>query len=251
MSTPITYESVLWERYRTAFDWTPEGSQRVLDVGCGNAIFTQWLRAKAVQVCGFDHNLGQVAYGHRRYPDLLLFVGAGEAVPLRDESFDGVICSEVLEHVDNDQSTLDEIHRLLRPGGWLILTTPHAGLFAWLDGENVVNGAFEFVRRLRLPKPGGGRLLDRFRFRAHRHYTLEQIEALLRGRFAIERTYRGGFFLYPVLYLVEKCLESFAGVSLVEADYRRLRRLRDLDYHCACGRWAYNLAILARKTGGS
>ena len=42
----------------------------------------------------------------------------------RDKSLDGVICSEVLEHVPNYQAALDEIARVLRPGGKLLITSP-------------------------------------------------------------------------------------------------------------------------------
>jgi len=42
----------------------------------------------------------------------------------RDKSLDGVICSEVLEHVPNYQAALDEFARVLRPGGKLLITSP-------------------------------------------------------------------------------------------------------------------------------
>jgi len=43
---------------------------------------------------------------------------------LQDKSLDGVICSEVLEHVPNYQAALDEFARVLRPGGKLLITSP-------------------------------------------------------------------------------------------------------------------------------
>jgi ubiquinone/menaquinone biosynthesis C-methylase UbiE len=51
-----------------------------------------------------------------------------EKIPLEDESFDVVLCSEVLEHVPEPTHALDEFVRLLRPGGQLILTAPFASL---------------------------------------------------------------------------------------------------------------------------
>jgi SAM-dependent methyltransferase len=50
---------------------------------------------------------------------------ASEAQPLRDETFDGVLLNEVLEHVGDEQATLREIHRVLRPGGHLALMSPN------------------------------------------------------------------------------------------------------------------------------
>lgn len=50
---------------------------------------------------------------------------ASEALPLRDESFDGVLLNEVLEHVADQQATLREIRRVLRTGGHLALMSPN------------------------------------------------------------------------------------------------------------------------------
>jgi SAM-dependent methyltransferase len=46
------------------------------------------------------------------------------AVPAPDESFDAVICSHVLEHVEDDRAALTETLRVLRPGGWAIVLVP-------------------------------------------------------------------------------------------------------------------------------
>lgn len=51
-------------------------------------------------------------------------IASGEALPLKSNSFDAVICSEVLEHVRDPRIVLDEIARVLRPGGRLLLTVP-------------------------------------------------------------------------------------------------------------------------------
>jgi len=45
-------------------------------------------------------------------------------VPVPDGAYDAVVCSELLEHVPHPQQVLDEAHRLLRPGGVLLLTAP-------------------------------------------------------------------------------------------------------------------------------
>jgi SAM-dependent methyltransferase len=51
-------------------------------------------------------------------------VGDARFLPFVDGSFDGIICNEVLEHVFEKEKVLDEIRRVLRPGGWIILTAP-------------------------------------------------------------------------------------------------------------------------------
>lgn len=248
MSTPITYRDLLLDRYRQVFDWVPaDGVGRLLDVGCGNALFTQWLRQRAAVIHGCDHNARGCRRGRRDYPELHLLACAAERLPYPDDSFDCVVCSDTIEHVDDDVAAVRELVRVLRPGGTLVLTTPQGGLCGWLDGENLVNGAFELVRRLRLPKPGGGRLLERFRFRPHRHYPRRKLLALLGDGLRIEEVRQTGLFLYPFLYLLEKIAESFFGRDLVTADYRALRRLRDWDYRCPFGDLAFNIAVRARK----
>ena len=46
------------------------------------------------------------------------------AVPLRSCSFDAVICQHVLEHIEDDRSAIAEIYRILRPGGWALISVP-------------------------------------------------------------------------------------------------------------------------------
>lgn len=45
-------------------------------------------------------------------------------IPFPDACFDGIICSHVLEHVDDDRAALAELHRVLKPGGWAIVLAP-------------------------------------------------------------------------------------------------------------------------------
>jgi SAM-dependent methyltransferase len=61
-------------------------------------------------------------------------VPAGDALPFADRSFDAVLAFEVVEHVDDDTGLLEEVARVSRPGGVLILSTPiHASMWSPLD----------------------------------------------------------------------------------------------------------------------
>lgn len=55
----------------------------------------------------------------------------GQTLPFPDNSFDGALCTQVLEHVANPAALLDEIHRILKPGGRLVLSAP----FLWEEHE--------------------------------------------------------------------------------------------------------------------
>ena len=61
-----------------------------------------------------------------------------QALPFPDESFDALLCSHVLEHVEDDRRAMRELHRVLRPGGWGIVMVPqHGGLAETLEDPSV------------------------------------------------------------------------------------------------------------------
>lgn len=255
MSTPVTYRDLLIDRYRLIYDWIPAGAERVLDVGCGNGLFTQWLGRKARFVAGTDHNAGQIRQAREGARGGVFVVAEGERLPFATGSFDAVVMSDVLEHMRDDREALREAWRVLTPGGRLLISLPNRGPLAWLDGDNLVNGLVWGISRLRLPRrgrTGGGKrfLYEGFVFRRHRHYGLRDLDRLLGGKGRIERRYYGGTFVWPLAYLIEKAIEVFGGKPLVATDYRLLRRLRGADFRIRLGHWSYNLVVAVAKPGG-
>lgn len=88
---------------------------RLLDVGCGQRPYEKTFFAGADQYIGCDY------LSDRSRPDV---VCSALDLPFPDDSFDTVVSTEVLEHVPNPQRALREMHRVLKPGGFLILSTP-------------------------------------------------------------------------------------------------------------------------------
>jgi SAM-dependent methyltransferase len=86
-----------------------------LDVGCGHKPYEKTFFAGAEKYVGMDY------LTNRSQPDV---VGSGTDIPLGDAGFDTVVCTEVLEHVPDPLKALREMHRVLKPGGHLILSTP-------------------------------------------------------------------------------------------------------------------------------
>jgi ubiquinone/menaquinone biosynthesis C-methylase UbiE len=109
--------------------------KRVLDLGSGMGGGLVALRRAGLDVVGLDYNPAYCRItqlrGRRYKLDLPLVVGAGEALPFAAAGFDGVICLDVLEHVQQPARVLAEMHRVLRPGGVVLTTVPNR--FAFRD----------------------------------------------------------------------------------------------------------------------
>jgi SAM-dependent methyltransferase len=94
----------------------PLSGQRVLDLGCGPGFYTAALRAVGADVLPVDNSEDELASAGAP-PAGALIADAG-ALPLGDESVDGVFCSNLLEHTPDAAPILAEIERVLKPGGW-------------------------------------------------------------------------------------------------------------------------------------
>ncbi len=100
----------------------------VLDAGCGRGTFTAFLHERGFQMIGSDISRAALTFARQQYPQVPFAVASmEEPLPFRDEHFAAVWCTEVLEHLFDVRTTLAELHRILRPGGKLVLTTPYHG----------------------------------------------------------------------------------------------------------------------------
>ncbi|MBE7557631.1 glycosyltransferase [bacterium] len=98
---------------------------RILDVGCGSSyMITAFPQAVVCDV--LHHKLRFVGRMTSRRTCASVF-----ALPFPDGHFDEVICSQVIEHVPRDERVLDELARVLAPGGRLIIGTPDYGRWQW------------------------------------------------------------------------------------------------------------------------
>jgi len=108
---------------------------RLLDLGCGEGrhSISAYLLADA-EIVGLDLGLKDLKTAKERLTDFLtppakggycaFIQGTGHQLPFPDNSFDHVICSEVLEHIPDYPSFLREINRVLKPGGLFAVSVP-------------------------------------------------------------------------------------------------------------------------------
>jgi 2-polyprenyl-3-methyl-5-hydroxy-6-metoxy-1,4-benzoquinol methylase len=115
------------DRYRYVCQHTV--GRRVLDVASGTGYGAHVLASegRALSVMGVESDVAAVDYARRIYgSDAVRFVcSRASGVPLPPASFDVAVSFETLEHVEDEQDFLRELHRLLCPGGMLILSTPN------------------------------------------------------------------------------------------------------------------------------
>lgn len=114
-----------------------QDSERVLDCGCGMGFYLMAMgKLRRLQLVGLDSDLARLRRGQREGVPAALLSGDIHRLPFADGSFDKVLLSEVLEHLDDDRRALRELHRILRPGGILAISVPHAQYPFWWDPLN-------------------------------------------------------------------------------------------------------------------
>lgn len=110
--------------HRAIAEMAPRLEGRLLDVGCGRKPYQSLF--PAIEYIGLEIDTPENRA--RKQAD---YYYDGESFPFTEQHFDGVICNQVLEHVFTPDLFLGEIHRVLKPGGKLLLTIP----FVWDEHE--------------------------------------------------------------------------------------------------------------------
>ena len=125
------YDSIIplqryWQRGRhRVITGLAQGFDRILDVGCGSSR----ILASIPAMTGLDVQLHKLRYARRLGNQLVH--GSIFDLPFADASFDCLICSEVIEHIPAEEKAFDELSRVLKIGGRLILGTPDYDRWQW------------------------------------------------------------------------------------------------------------------------
>ncbi|MEM1172837.1 MAG: bifunctional 2-polyprenyl-6-hydroxyphenol methylase/3-demethylubiquinol 3-O-methyltransferase UbiG [Cyanobacteria bacterium P01_H01_bin.35] len=94
---------------------------KVLDVGCGGGFSCEFMAKKGTITYGIDSSATCIEAAQRHSCenslDINYKVGVAESLPYQENTFDVVICVDVLEHVSNYRQVVSEIYRVLKPGG--------------------------------------------------------------------------------------------------------------------------------------
>ncbi len=175
--------------------------RRVLDAACGPGLYAEVLVARGAQVIGFDHSPRMIDLCRERVPsgEFRVHDLANPLDWLPDSSVDLVLLALAIEYVDDRIAALRELHRVLRPGGALVLSRQHP------TGEWLRHGGSYFdVRVIKEVWSKGWTV----------HYWLAPLER------TCEELFYAGF-------LIERLLEPRPTPTAAEidpADYQRLSR---------------------------
>lgn len=102
-------------------------SHTVLDVGCGDGVLSYLISKKGFEVTGIDSSKEAIKFAQNKCikkSNISLLVGTVYTLPFADKSFDNIVCSEVIEHLENPDQLLKEIKRVWNGKGKVVITTP-------------------------------------------------------------------------------------------------------------------------------
>jgi 2-polyprenyl-3-methyl-5-hydroxy-6-metoxy-1,4-benzoquinol methylase/predicted nucleic acid-binding Zn-ribbon protein len=124
--------------------------KRVLDIASGEGYGSAYLAQVATSVVGVDIAAEAVEHAAANYqrPNLSFRIGDALDIPLPEASVDLVVSFETLEHFYDQERFLNEVKRVLRPGGTLIISTPERDIYSPVGGHA---NAFH-VRELTAPE---------------------------------------------------------------------------------------------------
>lgn len=142
---------------------------RILDAGCGNGWYAEQLLQRGASVDAIDASAAMVDHARKRLASRLSEKGQDQLslqtadltnpLPFDDARFDGIVSPLVMHYIADWRPTLREMHRVLKPGGWLLFSTHHPATemvrFApinYFKVEHVIDtwkwlGKVEFYRR--------------------------------------------------------------------------------------------------------
>ncbi|MDR1375309.1 MAG: class I SAM-dependent methyltransferase [Holosporaceae bacterium] len=170
-----------------------DGGGAIIEIGCSSGILLRylWQSFPCTQIVGTDiisktlHRISK-ELEKENIPTPLLCFDVTDC-PLANDSYDAVIALNVLEHIKDHERAVEEIHRILKPGGVFVFEVPYGeGLFDAYDVQ----------------------------LRHYRRYSDAQILKIL-NKSGLKQVYFShlGFFLYPLFWCVKKLRARYAAVE--------------------------------------
>jgi uncharacterized protein (TIRG00374 family) len=110
----------------------------IIDIGCGSGVQIKEIGKKGYSLAiGIDINLNAIRFARERsLPDTEFIIADAQYLPMKSSSADKIVCAEIIEHLKRPQNLVNEIARILKHGGAVVITTPN---------DKSVWGIYEFL----------------------------------------------------------------------------------------------------------
>jgi SAM-dependent methyltransferase len=211
-----------------------KSGMRLLDLGCGAGLFLVWLAGQTKLEChGIDLSFNSLKSAQGAGAVLDLTLGDAESLPYKNGSFDRIACNGAAHHLIDLRSALREMHRVLAPGGILVMYEPNANPLT-----NVVRSVFLSSNKYESPAD-----------LAHKDaFTPKAVHAtLLETGFTGIRTAFYDFLAYPLsgMYMDLPLSRSKTAMRILTRLESRLERFPLLKP--ICDLFAWRLLVVAAK----
>ncbi len=119
-------DNFVYQRSRLAYHFAAERVEGdVLEIGTGSGYGVEIIAPCATKFMTLDKMLPRIE-NDDRFSNVEMLEALVPPIPAPDDKFDCVVSFQVIEHIEEDEKFIDEIYRVLKPGGVLIVSTPNA-----------------------------------------------------------------------------------------------------------------------------
>jgi ubiquinone/menaquinone biosynthesis C-methylase UbiE len=238
-------------RMKLIYNWI-DNCNTLLDCGCAYGYGTKIFSTKSKETWGIDISVNSVNIAQNRYAQIKFLICESERTPFKDGYFDVIILSEIIEHTVNEVHTLNEIYRILKNNGSLILTTPQKGLFSFMDPlENIyiLNKYMPLFYKLacKIAENKFNKKISGFE-NEHKHFSIKNIEIILnnskfRNNYKIVKIHRGGLFMGVFLNNLQLIMNLMFGKKRALKLLKPLLHLKEKDYWIGYGFLSYHMGL--------
>jgi SAM-dependent methyltransferase len=125
----------------------------ILDIGCGTGMMMQAMESHG-RTYGLEVSPDAIRLSKQRGLHRIVRSNAGTDLPFKNAAFDAVTCLDVLEHLDDDRNLIKEIFRVVKPGGYVIVTVP-AFQIQWSRHDVAIHHKRRYTKQMMLDRTAG------------------------------------------------------------------------------------------------